>query len=207
MVEVALREVGRQLAADAQPLVLAQIEGRLAAQRNDDGWKLSAQQFGFLTGDGIRWPRSDLTLGWRNAGDGSRGGGEFSAQRLDLALMAKVASRVPVGQAMRKLLAELDPQGVVRDVAAVRHGALDAPDTYQVKGMLTGLSLAAKASPEAGAVGRPGPRKATIALHATQKGGDAKLPIADGGVELPRVFEHPQAALYPLSASLPWRLE
>jgi uncharacterized protein (TIGR02099 family) len=206
-VDIALREVTLRLAHDVEPLSLAQIEGRLAAQRMEDGWRLSARQFGFVTGDGIRWPRGDLSFAWRDGANGTPVGGEFNAQRLDLALMAQIASRVPLGDAVRKLLAELAPQGIVSDLMTSWEGALDRPAGYQVKGVLTGLSLAAKASPEPNAVGRPGLRNATIVLDATEKGGDARLAILGGGLEFPGVFDEPLVALDHLSASLHWRIE
>ena len=206
-VDVALREVALRLAGNVEPLSLAQIEGRLSAQRSDEGWQLSARQFGFLTGDGIRWPRSDLALAWHQREGQAATGGEFSAQRLDLAMMAQVASRVPVGEALRKLLVELNPQGVVSDLTTSWRGPLDAPDTYQLKGLLSGLSLAAKPSPEPHAVGRPGLRNATIALAATEKGGDARLTIAGGGAEFPGVFDEPLVPLDQFSAALQWRIE
>ncbi|HEX6703307.1 MAG TPA: YhdP family protein [Albitalea sp.] len=206
-VDLALREVSLRLAQNVEPLSLAQIEGRLAASRSDEGWQLTATQFGFVTGDGIRWPRSDLALAWRQREGEPPSGGEFSAQRLDLALIAQVASRVPLGDAVRKLLTELAPQGVVTDLGASWRGPLDAPQGYQVKAMLSGLSLAAKASSEPNAVGRPGLRNATIALNATEKGGDARLTIASGALEFPGVFQDPLVPLDQLSGSLQWRIE
>jgi uncharacterized protein (TIGR02099 family) len=206
-VDVALREVTMRLAQDVEPLVLSQIEGRLAGQRSEDGLTLSARQFGFVTGDGIRWPRGDMSLHWQQPEGRPARGGDFTAQRLDLALMAQIASRVPLGDALRKLLAELAPQGTVSDLSTRWSGPLDAPATYQIKGLLSGLSLAAKPAPEAQAVGRPGLRNATIALNATEKGGDAKLGIVNGGVEFPGVFEEPLVAMDQMSATLNWRVE
>jgi len=206
-VDLALREVNLRLADDVAPLALAQIEGRLAAVRLERGWRLAARQFGFLTGDGIRWPRGDLSFAWRDVSNGVPAGGDFAAQRLDLALMAQVATRVPLGQTVRQLLAELAPQGSARELTAHWQGPLDRPDTYVVRGVLSDLSLAAKAQAQADAVGRPGLRNATIVLNATEKGGDARLAIARGGIELPGVFAEPLVALDQLGASLQWRIE
>ncbi|HJV59845.1 MAG TPA: YhdP family protein, partial [Albitalea sp.] len=205
-VDMALREVKLRLAHDVEPLALAQIEGRLSAQQTDDGWSMSARQFGFLTGDGIRWPRSDLALHWRQREGEAARGGDLSAQRLDLALMAQIASRVPLGEAVRKLLAELNPQGIVSDLALRWSGPVDAPATYQVKGLLTSLSLAAKPAAEVNAVGRPGLRNASIALEATEKGGEARLNMVNGALELPGVFEDPLLAMDQLGATLQWRI-
>ncbi|HJV94507.1 MAG TPA: DUF3971 domain-containing protein, partial [Albitalea sp.] len=171
------------------------------------GFTLAAKQFGFVTGDGVRWPRSDLSLTWRQRAGQPPGGGEFSAQRLDLGVIAQVASRVPLGDAVRKLLAEVNPQGIASDLAAHWDGALDAPSKYQIKGVLAGLSLAAKPSSEPNGVGRPGLHNATLALTATEKGGDARLTMAAGSVELPGVFDDPLLTMDRLSAQLLWRIE
>ncbi|WP_372526661.1 YhdP family protein, partial [Piscinibacter sp.] len=206
-VDLALREVVLQLASTVEPLALEQIEGRLAGQRSTDGFTLAVQQFGFITGDGVRWPRSDMRLGWRQREGQPSGGGEFSAQRLDLGLIAQVATRVPIGDAVRKLLAELNPQGIVSNLATRWDGALDAPSTYEIKGVLSGLSLAAKPSSEANGIGRPGLRNATLALSASEKGGEAQLGIANGSLELPGVFDDAVLPMDQLSAQLLWRVE
>ena len=204
--DLALREVTLRLASDVEPISLQQIEGRFAAQRNAEGLTIAAQQFGFVTGDGIRWPRSDMRLAWHQVEGKPASGGEFNAERLDLGLMAQVASRVPLGQAVRKLLGELNPQGIVSELAVRWDGALDAPDKYQVKGQLSGLALASKPAAEPNTAGRPGLRNATIALDASEKGGDAKLAISAGALEFPGVLEEP-LALDQLSANLQWRIE
>jgi uncharacterized protein (TIGR02099 family) len=206
-VDLALREVTLRLAPHVEPLALEQIEGRLAAQHTDQGWQLSARQFGFVTGDGIRWPRGDLQLSWRQREGQPTTGGEFSAQRLDLALMAQIASRVPMGEALARLLAEVDPKGVMTDFTAGWQGALDAPSRYRAQGVVSGLSLAAKASEQAHTVGRPGLHNATIAFTAHERGGDARLQIADGALEFPGVFEAPKVELQTLAAALQWHIE
>ncbi len=206
-VDVALREVTLRLSPTVQPLALAQIEGRLAGHRGPEGFTVAAQQFGFVTGDGIRWPQGDLSLHWNQAEGQPATGGEFSAQHLDLALMAQIASRVPLGDAVRKLLAELDPRGLANGLSARWTGPLDAPATYQVRGQLQGLALAAKAASEPTSVGRPGLRNAAIALDATEKGGTARLGMADGELNVPGVFEQPVVPLAQMSASLTWRID
>jgi uncharacterized protein (TIGR02099 family) len=204
--DLALREVTLRLAREVEPIALQQIEGRFTAQRNTEGLTIAAQQFGFVTGDGIRWPRSDMRLAWRQVEGQPSTGGDFSAQRLDLGLMAQVATRVPLGEAVRKLLAELNPQGIVSDLTLHWDGALDAPDKYQVKGQLSGLSLASKPAAEPNTAGRPGLRNATIALNASEKGGDAKLAISAGALEFPGVLDKPMV-LDQLNAQLQWRIE
>jgi uncharacterized protein YhdP len=129
-VDVALREVAMKLAADVQTLELEQIEGRLVGRHDDAGWSLSARQFGFVTGDGIRWPRSDMAVRWRPGGNTPEAG-DFSAQRLDLALIAQVASRVPIGRVAAPAARRADPQGLVSDLALLERAARRAAG-YQV---------------------------------------------------------------------------
>jgi uncharacterized protein (TIGR02099 family) len=204
--DLALREVTLRLANDVEPISLQQVEGRFAAQRQSDGVNIVARRFGFLTADGIRWPRSDMRLAWRQLDGQPPSAGDFGAERLDLGLIAQVASRVPLGAAVRRLLSELDPHGIVNNLSVHWDGALDAPRSYQAKGVLSGLSLASKASADPNAAGRPGLRNASIALNATEKGGDATLEIDAGALEFPGVLAAP-VALDKLNAQLAWRVE
>ena len=206
-VDVALREVAMRLAPDAEPLVFEQMEGRLEGQRDGEGGAVALRRFGFLAGDGIRWPQGDLGLHWRLRPGEATTGGSFTAQRLDVGVMAEVATRVPIGDAARRLLAEVKPRGVLNDFNAQWQGPLDAPERYQVKGALSGLSLAPKPSSEPQTLGRPGLRNATIDLHATESGGEARIALKDGAVELPGVFADPLVPLDQLNAQLTWKIE
>ncbi len=206
--DVALRAVTLRLDTALEPLAFAQMEGRLSAQRVGDTLSFSARQFGFLTGDGIRWPRNDVSLSLRQLEGQPPTAGEFSAQRLDLGLMAQVATRLPLAGAVHSLLAELNPQGIVTDLSTRWEGPLDAPTGYQVKGVLSGLSLNSKPSAVPGNVGRPGVRNASLSLSATEKGGDAQLTLGAGGtLDLPGVFEEPVVPFDQFSTQLQWRVE
>ena len=206
-VDLALRSVALRLAPNVEALAFEQIEGRLVAQRNADGTVLDVQRFSFLTADGVRWPQGDMKLRWRQREGEAASGGEFSAQRLDLGQMAKVASRIPLGDALRRLLAELKPEGLLTDLSATWDGPLDAPLHYRAKGLLSGLSLASKPSTEAQGVGRPGLRNATLQLSATEAGGEARIGMKGGVLELPGVFDDPFLPLDELSAQLAWKIE
>ena len=206
-VDLALRSVALRLAQNVEALAFEQVEGRLVAQRNADGMLLDVQRFSFLTGDGVRWPQGDMKLRWRQREGEAASGGEFSAQRLDVGQMAQVASRIPLGDALRRLLAELKPEGVLTELSAKWDGPLDAPLHYRAKGLLSGLSLASKPSTEARGVGRPGLRNATLQLSATELGGEARIGMKGGVLELPGVFDDPFLPLDQLSAQLAWKIE
>ncbi len=120
--------------------------------------------------------------------------------------MAQVASRIPMGAALRQLLVELKPQGAISDVTALWEGPLDAPRRYQVKGQLNGLSLAARPASDAHRIGRPGLRNASLQLNATETGGTAKLAVLAGMIEVPGVFADPRVPLDRLAAELQWSI-
>ena len=206
-VDLALRAVALRLAKNVEPLVFEQVEGRLVARRDDEGVSIALQRFGFLTGDGVRWPQGDLALSWRQREGQPVSAGQFSAQRLDLDVMAQVATRVPLGEALRQLLAELNPQGVVTGLDASWTGPLDAPVRYQAKALFNGLSLAAKPAPEPNAVGRPGLRNASLQVTATETGGQAQLNLTSGALEFPGVFDEPLVPFDTLAAQLGWKIE
>ena len=205
--DVALRAVSLRLAGNVAPLSLEQLEGRVVGQRTDQGLTLALQRFGFLSGSGLRWQSGDLSLSLRQRSGEASTGGEFSAQRLDLGLMAEVAASLPLGDAVRRLLAEAKPQGVLSELGVQWYGPLDAPAQYQVKGALSGLTLASRPAAQADTVGRPGLRNASVQLNANQSGGSAQLSIHSGAIELPGVFEDPLLPLDRLSAQLLWKID
>ena len=218
-VDLALRDVSVRLAAGLEPLALAQVGGRVTVERQADSVRVTATRFGFQTAQGQRWPEGQLALKWTqaqvlNVADLAPSAaarpvtaGEFSAERLDLAVMADLAERLPLGAHVRRLLDELNPQGTVTGLNAAWQGPLDAPLHYQVKADIKGMAMSAAASPEVGGVGRPGWRGADLAFSGTESGGQAQLTIQNGALELPGVFDDPVVKLRRFAANLGWRIE
>ncbi|MBI3348924.1 MAG: TIGR02099 family protein [Burkholderiales bacterium] len=204
--DLALRSVRLRLLDGAPELDLAHIEGRLDLARAKDQLSLQAHQLGFVSGDGIAWPRSDWGVSLHLGKNDEVLGGEVNAQRLDFALMAQIGQRLPLGERAHQLLTELAPRGVLTELAGQWQGALDAPRSYRVKAQLDGLAIAAKAPELEGHVGRPGLRGASLTLDANERGGSAKLAVHDGEVELPGLFEDPVLPITRLSTQVTWLL-
>ncbi len=206
-VDVLLHAVTLRLDKSVEPLAFEHIEGRFDAERKGDRTAIGLQGFGFVTGDGIRWPKGDLAVAWRQPEGKDVDSGEFKAERLDVGLIAGIATRVPLGAALRSLLADVHPQGVITKLSTRWDGPLDAPVHYRVSGTLSGLSLTARAAPQADAVGRPGLRNATVELVATEAGGEARVGVKNGALDLPGVFADPAVLLDRLDAKLAWKIE
>ncbi|HWH83381.1 MAG TPA: YhdP family protein, partial [Burkholderiaceae bacterium] len=207
-VDLALRAVALRLAPNVEPLAINEVEGRLVARRDADGARVALQRFTFETsGDEIRWPQGDMSFAWQQRDGQPASGGAFNAQRLDIALMARLAQRVPLGEPVRKWLAELDPKGQISELATAWEGPLDAPKRYKAHARIGALALAAHAASEPRGVGRPGLRGASVQFDATEAGGSAQLAINGGALELPGVFEEPLLVLDRLAAQLQWKIE
>jgi uncharacterized protein (TIGR02099 family) len=209
--DLALRAVALRLSTSAEPLAMTQLQGRVSAERDGAELRLAAQGLGFVTADGVVWPRNNFTVVLRQAAGavGTAGpwvSGQVLADQLDLGVMARVAARVPLGAAVAKLLTELAPTGQAKALNARWDGALDALSSYQVKASVAGLTIAAAPSPQSGGVGRPGWRNAAIEIDANEAGGKARLLLDHGALTLPGVFEQPEVEFDALSARLAWHI-
>lgn len=204
--DLALRAVRLKLLDSAPELDLDHIEGRLDLARSKDRLSLQAHQLGFVSGDGVAWPRSDWGVSLQLGKNDEVLGGEVNAQRLDFALMAQIAQRLPLGQRAHQLLGELEPRGVLTALDGQWQGALDAPRSYRVKAQLDGLALAAKPAEQDGQLGRPGLSGASLALDASERGGSARLAVHNGEVELPGLLEDPRLPITRLATQLTWQL-
>ena len=206
-VDIALRAVAMRLATDIEPLAFEQVQGRLVAQRDAKGGTLALKQFGFLTGDGVRWPAGDASLTWFQRDGAALTGVEFNAQRLDMQLMGQIATRIPLGKPVRELLLGLNAQGVVSGLSVRLEGPLDAPEHYNIRGRINGLWLAGKPASQPGSAGRPGLRNADVELTATERGGQAQISVGHGALELPGVFDEPAVAVDMLSTQAQWTVQ
>ncbi len=204
--DLALRTVRLRLTEGAPELDLEHIQGRLDLARAKDKFSLQAHQLGFVSGDGVVWPRSDWGVSLQLGPGSAVLAGEVNAQRLDFALMAQIAQRLPLGEASHRLLAELAPQGVLADLKAQWAGPLDAARSYRVQAQLDGLALAAKPAAEPHQIGRPGLRGASLRLDATERGGSAQLAVHEGEIELPGLFEEAALPIQQLDTQISWRL-
>lgn len=218
--DAALVDVALRLTPTLQPLALQRLLGRLEAERHGGELRLSGQHLAFTTADGASWPASrfQLTLSQRQAlsqpalSNEPVTGGEFSADRLDLGMMAGVAERLPLPDTMRQALAELAPSGRVQNLELSWVGPAARPAHYHLKGRVGGLSIAALPAPEAAAsgpshVGRPGWRGADLEIEANEGGGEARLQVRRGALELPGVFEDPVVPVDNFASRLVWRIQ
>ncbi len=211
--DLALREVDAKLGLKLQPLAFESIVGRLAGRQRSDGFDASTEGLRFRTQDGRQWPGGNVALMHVNAGAAKPEYSTLKADRLDLAALAQIADRLPLEEGVQAQIVSLAPQGLVETLDARWQGPLQAPLSFAAKGRVAGLSLAAlpasapASAPASSAVpGRPGVSGATLDFDLTQEGGQARLSIANGMLDLPGIFEEARLPLDQLSTELQWKL-
>ncbi len=215
--DVALVGVDTQWGKALEPLALAHVSGRLAGRKLANGFEIKSQDLRFNTPDGIAWPGGNFSLVHVEIDSPAGQKNELKADKLDLATLAKIANRLPLGSATHALITSYAPKGLMETVDARWQGPADAPTGLTAKGRVTGLELAplpgrvvARSGGAPGDMrelpGRPGISGATVDFDLTQAGGSAVVKMARGALDLPGVFEEPRLPFDQLSLDAQWKL-
>ena len=209
-VDLALADASARLGPDLEPLALTQLQGRLRGRLLASGMELQTEQLRFATADGAQWEQGDLFLSYMRGESRVRGQGELRADHIDLAALADVAERLPLGTDWHAQLQALAPRGQVEHLQAHWTGRIEAPASYRVQGRVQGLALAPGAIPPRQPdlhypMGRPGVEGLAAEFTLNQGGGEAQVQLADGWLEFPGVFEQPRVPLAQLDGRLRWQ--
>ena len=217
LADVALREVDVRLGTKLEPLRLVSLDGRLGASQHERGFDFTTEGLQFRARDGLQWPGGNLALVHTNQTKSAAENTTLKADRLDLATLGQIASRLPLDSGLQAKLASLSPEGLVETLDARWQGPLDAPTAFTVKGRVAGLRVAALPAPapapgrrgaaaDEAVPGRPGLSGATVDFNLTQDGGQASVKIVRGALELPGIFEDPKVLLDQLTTEAKWKL-
>ena len=213
--DVALAAVNVQLGKALKPLALAAVEGRFGGRQLSTGFEFHTEGLSFDTAEGLRWPGGNLSVAHTDAVGAAQQRTQFKADRLDLAALAQIATRMPLSADTRAQIESYAPKGQVQAVDVRWQGTPDAPVSFSAKGRVSGLELAALASAGAmtgsvanqnlrAAPGRPGLSGATVEFDVTNTGGKATVKIVNGALDLPGIFEDPHIPLNLLSMDTQW---
>jgi uncharacterized protein YhdP len=181
-IDLGIEQARLRLTPQVDPLELQALQARLVWQRLNEGsrWALRGLRFALPAdepGAVSSWPLSNATLTLRHAAVAAPWqlpaeglmGGELQADRLDLALLARLAGALPLEPRLRQLLGEREPQGRLEQLQARWQGPLSAPTQWRLSGQATDLALLpgaparghARAAAPAGAT-RSGRRRAAL---------------------------------------------
>jgi len=218
--DVALQDVDARFGAKLQPLAFEFVAGRIGGGQRANGFDFNTEGLRFRTRDGLQWPGGNVALAHTGDEAGVAQHTELKADKLDLAALAQIANRLPLDAATHGFIASFAPKGLVETVEARWQGPIAAPSTYAAKGRVAGLSIAALPAPQPPAAaatpaaphaashprpGRPGISGAAIDFNFTHEGGQAKVKIANGALDLPGVFEDSLVPFDQLAVEAQWK--
>ncbi len=208
--DVALQDASAQLRPDLAPLSLPLLQGRLRVRELAGGMELQTEQLRFRTADGAAWTDGDVFLSYMRGESRVPGQGVLRADRIDLAALAQLASRVPLPAPLQARLADLAPQGKIDNLEASWQGRIEAPASWRARGSVHNLALAAgtpapRRPDLQHPMGRPGVRGAALRFDLNQAGGKATVAIERGALEFPGVFEEPLVPMTQLEGELLWQ--
>ncbi|MBB3180525.1 YhdP family protein [Variovorax sp. Sphag1AA] len=181
--DLALMKVDASLAKDLQPLVLRNVTGRLAGRLDEGTFEFSTTNLQFETNDGIRWPGGNIWLQHSPAKGRVAERGAYRADRLDLAALALIADRLPIGDATRKLIDSYGLRGLVERIDGNWQGSPGAPDKYQLRGRVSNFSVASQSGEHAEPAAEP---TRPAAGRNGQRAGASPSAASPTAAELPR---------------------
>ena len=211
--DVVLADVATRLDPALAVLQLASMSGRLTGKFSTGTLDFSTQGLAFSTADGLHWPGGNVHVTQVGGTAGRPSHGELEADKLDLAALTQIASRLPLSEPMHAALARYAPRGLVERVKARWSGPADAIDTYAVQGRVQQLqlrALPAPIDPRPGApvaLGMPGISGATLDFELSESAGKASLVVQNGSIEFPGVFEEPVVPFTHLSTDMAWQVD
>ena len=194
------RAVGRAhpAAPDLPELELERVQGRLIWKTRPGRLELSARDSDFRHPGRPAAAAGRYSLRALGAGGGPDARFEVEFDALDVAAVTRLVDRIPVDEALRARLAELQPSGTVRSFRVSWRGAIKDSGEYALSGAFEHLAVHAS-----GYV--PGFAAVNGTLAADQHGGTLTLHAGASSVDMPRVFVEP-LPLEALNAKVTWSM-
>ncbi|MBK7003685.1 MAG: TIGR02099 family protein [Rhodoferax sp.] len=206
--DVALHRVQVMVKPELEALGLSQVSGRLGVKVLADGLEFSTQALQFDTEDGLHWPGGNVRVALFTGDARRSASGELVADRLDLAALARIASRLPLDESVHTHLQGLSPKGLIERLEGSWQGSIEELSQFAVKGRAVGLELAPQAAERGAEQGiRPGFGGADIDFDFNQQGGRARIAVHQGRIDAPGLFEDPLIELEQLSGNAQWKID
>jgi len=209
--DLALQQVVLKVSPQLDALALAQLSGRFDVQLSPQGYSLATQNLAFDTQEGLHWPGGNVRVSLVRGATSDADSGELNADHLDLAALASIAARLPLGDVLHAQAARFAPTGQVEKLRYTWRGAVQQPLGFSAAGRVTQLTLAAQPqTPEqlqSGTPGVPGVQGAQVDFGFNQSEGHASVAINNGVLVFPGVFELPQVPMELLSGDVDWKVD
>ena len=193
---------------DEGPAVAVQaLSGRMHVQAwlAGLGHEVRLQDFKLTLEDGDTWASAQTRLAWQNEGEQLAQKGELQMDSVDLAVLTRVAERLPLNAEWRANLKQAKPQGQMQQLD-LRWFDIHTPALqYNAKGQIKDLQMQSSApnSPPQ-AWWWPGAQAAQLQFQFNEHGGKAQVAIDNGSLSLVDWLAEPRIPLQKAKAELAW---
>jgi uncharacterized protein (TIGR02099 family) len=205
--DVALSQVVVRFAKDLPVFELRSVTGRLHGGTTLHGYQFGVRDLTLVPGSGEALRPITFEALWEPAVSPRPGGtvaesrpahGSVSANLIQLGPLARFAEFLPLPVDLRRLLAQLEPQGEVRDLRFEWNGGVPDYAAYSGRARFTQVAMRPwRAVP--GFAGLSG----SVSINAGQ--GTLYLDSHDAVLDLPQVFPAPRLPLESLSGRIDWQ--
>ncbi|MEO8486999.1 MAG: YhdP family protein [Betaproteobacteria bacterium] len=195
--DVALVDVKTRLDPGLPWLELARVDGRLLWHGDDGTRRVETQDLSLVAKAGAVVTPMDFTFEAALAEDGSYRSGRASADVVELAPLAALATSLPMPAGWRADLARYAPRGTLRNARYRWEGPADKPASYAGEADAQDIGVTAAGT-------MPGFTGLTGKVQADERGGSARVGSKAVSLLLPRVFAAP-LAFDSLAGNLKWR--
>ena len=196
--DLALEAVQIRLGRKVPELDLASMRGRLEGRYAADRWSVAGHQVELLTHDGVRVAPTDFLVDLRQISRSTAVAGNVSLNMVDLGVLGRLATHLPLDADSRRLLERHRPQGRVMELKAGWTLDGETLSKYSLKAGFADLGLAADGY-------FPGGSGFSGKVDLSEKGGDVSVDAGRSGLSLPAVFPEPDIALDALKLRANWR--
>ncbi|MDA8110294.1 MAG: YhdP family protein [Betaproteobacteria bacterium] len=204
--DVALSRVVARLGRDLPLLEVKSVSGRLQGGMTGGGYQFGVRNLRLATGQGLAMRPTTFQVLWEPAVAAATGGtvaesrpahGAISATLIQLGPLARLAEYLPLPVDVRRLLAELEPQGTLHDVSFDWSGTLPDAATYSGRARFSRFAMSAWHA-------IPGFAGLSGSVSANQAKGTLYLDSRSAEVDLPKIFPEPRVPLDALSGQVDW---
>jgi uncharacterized protein (TIGR02099 family) len=195
--DLALTNVVGKLAKDLPVLEVASVSGRLHGRQIERGYEFGARNLALASGRGPEMHATSFQATLEPAAAGRPQRGTVSADLIELEPLARLAEFLPFPADLRKLLADLAPQGNLLDARFEWSGELPDASSFLLKTRFEGMTMNAWRTV-------PGFSGLSGSIEASDAKGNLHLASQKATLDLPRVFPEPRIALDTLSGQVQW---
>ena len=208
--DLVLENAKAQLSPELEALSFKHIAGRVSAKAKPHGFDFSTDGLRFDTADGLHWPGGNVSLSYLETDKGDSAQGRFQGDTLDLLALRNIALQLPLPPTARQTLQAHKLSGLVNTLNVEwTEKNTEAEKTFHVKaanGRFDNFYFEAGKSGSA-TESWPGIENANLSFDMTADGGQAKVSIGKGALQINRLFEDARIPLDKLQAALKWQYE